>query len=81
MQRSSRTLVGALALILLLAGTALAARNLADHPGQGPLAASQAPKESESPEAPLTDADAANFIDRLPQPAGRLPPSTEPAGP
>ena len=65
MQRSSRTLVGALALILLLAGTALAARNLADHPGQGPLAASQAPKESESPGAPLTDADATTFVDRL----------------
>ena len=65
MQRSSRTLVGALALILLLAGTALAARNMADHPGQEPLAASQAPKESESPEAPLTDADATTFVDRL----------------
>jgi hypothetical protein len=65
MQRSTRILVGALALILLLAGTAVAARNLADHPGQGPVAASQAPKQSEAPEAPLTDAEAAHFVDRL----------------
>jgi hypothetical protein len=65
MKRSTRVLVGTLALILLLAGTALAARNLADHQGQAPLAASQAPKESEAPEAPLTDAEAARFVDRL----------------
>jgi hypothetical protein len=65
MQRSTRILVGSLALILILAGTALAARNLADHPGQGPLAASQAPKQSEAPEAPLTDAEAAHFVERL----------------
>jgi hypothetical protein len=65
MQRSTRILVGVLALILLAAGTALAARNLGDHPTAGPVAASQAPKESEAPEAPLTDADAAHFVDRL----------------
>ena len=65
MQRSTRILVGALALILLLAGTALAARNLANHTGQRPVAASQAPKQSEAPEAPLTDAEAAHFVDRL----------------
>ena len=65
MQRSTRILVGALVLILLLAGTALAARNLADHPSHGPMAASQAPKQSEAPEAPLTEAEAAHFVDRL----------------
>jgi hypothetical protein len=64
MRRSTKTIIAAVALLLLLAGTALATRIPVGNHGQGPLAASQA-AESESPEAPLTAADAAHFADRL----------------
>jgi hypothetical protein len=59
MRHSTRMIIGALALLLLVAGTALATRNPASSQGQGTVAASQAP------ETPLTDAEAARFVDRL----------------
>jgi hypothetical protein len=54
MRRSTRILIGSLALILLAAGTALGTRNPASQQPQGPLAASQASKASE---VALSDAD------------------------
>ena len=68
MPRNARILVGALVLVLLVAGTVFAARsNPGDHP-PFPAAASHEPKSSDDANetgAPLTDDHAAQLIDLL----------------